>query len=139
LNFEYALVPHSGDWRQAGIYRDGMEFNNPLVVCTASSHAGVLPARWGFLEISHPNVVVSALKGGPKGTAALRVYEAAGQPTREVKIMLSGHVVAAEEVNLMEDPGQKLNVAADALQFDFRPFEIKTIKLELQRTEAPSK
>ncbi len=139
LNFEYALVPHAGDWRQAGIYRDGMEFNNPLIVCTASSHGGVLPGRWGFLEISHPNVVVSALKGGLNGTAVLRVYEAAGQATREVRIRLSGHVITAEEVNLMEDPGQKLNVVADALQFDFRPFEIKTIKLELQRSEAPSK
>ena len=79
--FDYALVPHAGDWRQAGVYRDGLEFNHPLVARTVASHPGVLPKRWGFLEIAPQNVVVSALKPGPEGTAVLRIYEAAGQPT----------------------------------------------------------
>ena len=26
----YALVPHAGDWRDAGVFRDGLEFNHPL-------------------------------------------------------------------------------------------------------------
>ncbi len=55
----------------------------------------------------------------------LRVYEAAGRPTG-AKIRLSAQVLAAEEVNLMEDPGGKLAVADNALHLDFRPFEIKT-------------
>ena len=29
LTFHYALVPHSGDWRQAEIFREGIEFNHP--------------------------------------------------------------------------------------------------------------
>jgi hypothetical protein len=31
----------------------------------------------------------------------------------------------------MEDPGHKLTVADNALQLDFRPFEIKNLKLQL--------
>ncbi len=116
---------------QAGVYRDGMEFNQPLLACPMASHPGKLPKRWGLLEITPQNVVVSALKPGSDGTAVLRVYEATGQATT-AKIRLSAQVAAAEEVNLMEDPGRKLPVADNTLQFDLRPFEIKTIKLRLQ-------
>ena len=132
LTFDYALVPHAGDWRQAGVYRDGLEFNHPLVACALASHPGTLPKRWGFLQVTPQNVVVSALKPGPDGTAVLRVYEAAGEAAAGAKVRLSARVVAAEEVNLMEDPGRKLAVAEDTLTLDLHPFEIKTIKLRLQ-------
>jgi alpha-mannosidase len=92
----------------------------------------MLPDRWGFLEITHPNIVVSALKAGKDGCAVLRIYEAAGISTKSVEIKLSAQIISAEEVNLMEDPGQKLNVASNILTLDFRPFEIKTIKLYLE-------
>jgi alpha-mannosidase len=132
LVFDYALIPHAGDWRAAGAYRDGMEFNQPLLTCPMAAHPGKLPKQWGFLEITPNNIVVSAMKPGSDGTAVLRVYEATGRATT-AKIRLLAQTVAAEEVNLMEDPGQKLPVADNALQLDFRPFEIKTIKLQTQQ------
>jgi alpha-mannosidase len=129
--FDYALLPHAGDWRQAAVYREAAEFNSPLIACPSAPHPGKLPARWGLLEVSPQNVVVSALKSGPDGTAVLRIYEATGQATA-AKIRLSPHVLAAEEVNLMEDPGRNLPLTDNALQLDLRPYEIKTIKLRLQ-------
>jgi len=136
LTFDYALVPHEGDWRQAGVYRDGLEFNNPLVAQAVAAHPGILPKRWGFLQTSPQNVVVSALKTGPNATAVLRIYEATGQAT-DASLRLSNPVAAAEEVNLMEDPGPNLAVPADhTLRVHLRPFEIKTIKLRLQSAEA---
>jgi alpha-mannosidase len=128
ITFDYALVPHAGDWRQAGVYRDGLEFNHPLLAHPVASHPGPLPKRWGFLEIAPQNIVVSALKSGPDATTVLRIYEAAGQPTA-AKIRFSSPITAAEEVNLLEDPGIKLAVADNGLQFALRAFEIKTIKI----------
>ena len=81
----YALVPHAGDWREAGVFRDGLEFNHPLLCRKVLPHAGTLPARWGLLEVSSPNVVVSALKPGRDGDgrpAGLRGGRSAG-PGRE--------------------------------------------------------
>ncbi|MDQ1470497.1 MAG: alpha-mannosidase [Bryobacterales bacterium] len=74
----YAIVPHSGDWRSATPLRAGLEFNNPLIVRTAAPHSGELPTRWGMLDVSHENVVTSALKPGRDGTTVVTVYEAAG-------------------------------------------------------------
>ncbi len=131
LAFDYALVPHAGSWNEAEMYRRGLEFNQPLVCYTAAPHAGPLPAQWGFVDISAPNVVLSALKPGPEGSTVLRVYEAAGKPT-QTNVRLAAHVSSAQEVNLMEDPGTDLEVTDNSLQLDLRPFEIKTIRMILQ-------
>ena len=131
--FHYALVAHGGDWREAGVSRNGLEFNNPLIVHKAAPHPGELPNRWGLLEISRPNVVVSALKPGKSGTTILRVYEADGRATSDVAIKLDAHILSAREANLMEDPGAKLGVANDTLRFSLHPFQIKTFALKLRR------
>jgi alpha-mannosidase len=131
FTLEYALVPHFGDWREAGVFREGLEFNNPLLAHTAAAHPGVLPDRWGFLKITPQNVVLSALKPGPGGTAVLRIYEATGTPTK-ASVRLSAQVTAAEEVNLLEDSGRELTVVDNSLQLELRAFEIKTVKLWLK-------
>lgn len=133
LTFDYSLVPHNGDWHQAGIYQDGVEFNNPLIAFTVPSHPGVLPGKWGFLEISHPNVVMSALKQGENGTVVLRIYEATGQPADGVKIEFSARVISSEEVNLMEEPIRKIKSVNNVVQLNLKPFEIKTIRLNVQQ------
>ena len=127
----YALVPHAGDWREAAVYRDGLEFNNPLIARKVSIHEGILPARWGLLNVSDPHVVVSSLKPGRDGTAVLRVYEATGCPRRGVKVALRPGLASANAVNLLEDAGDPLPVEGNGVTFDLRPFEIKTIALKL--------
>ena len=135
LTFRYALVPHNGDWREAGIYRAGLEFNNPLIARKAVRRPGILPKRWGLLEVSHPNVVVSALKPGRDGSAILRLYEAEGRAAAAVKIKLHARIKSAYEANLMEDSGRRLAVSNDTLEFAMGPFEIKTFKLQLRPLE----
>jgi len=132
LTFQYAMVPHRGDWREAQVYRAGFEFNQPLLVRKTSSHAGTLPARWGLLQISQPNIVLTAFKPGPDGAFVLRCYEAAGSVTAGVKVVVNASVTDASESNLMEDTGRKLELDSATLSLDFHPFEIKTVKLHLR-------
>jgi alpha-mannosidase len=127
----YALVPHAGDWDEAGIYRDGLEFNHPLLCRKVLPHAGKLPSRWGLLKVSDPNVVVSALKPGRDGTAVLRVYEAAGRPASRVKIAFEAKVAEARTANLLEDPEDALPVMENSVTFHLRPYQIRTIRLRL--------
>jgi alpha-mannosidase len=132
LTFDYALYPHSSDWREARTFRAGLEFNNPLIVRKLSTHNGPLPARWGLVEISPENVVLSAVKPSKDGATIIRVYEAAGRATADAAIKLNIRVRDAREANLMEDSGKELKVQNDKLRFELHPFEIKTFKLSLQ-------
>jgi alpha-mannosidase len=132
-NFEYALVPHTGEYQQWEICRAGLEFNNPLIVRPVSKHTGTLPGRWGLLEVSAPNVIVSALKPARRGALALRVYEAGNQRTENVRIELQPGVISASEANLLEEPLRKLPIRENTLVFDLAPYQIKTFKLELSK------
>jgi alpha-mannosidase len=133
-SFDYALVPHSGDWRDAEVYKAGWEFNHPLIARKVTSHSGTLPRRWGLLDISAPNVVASALMPGADGSVMLRVYEAAGKPANSVEIKVHVPVVAAAETNLLGDEIRTMAVNQNSIRLDLRPFEIETIRLNLRST-----
>ena len=131
LTFHYALLPHSGDWRKAAVYRQGMELVHPLMTRKATTHTSKLPARWGLLDISQPNVVLTALKPGPDHSTILRVYEADGKTTPDVAVHFHTRISHASEANLLEDSGSALKIKKDTIRFDLHPFEIKTIKVTL--------
>jgi alpha-mannosidase len=135
--FHYALVPHDGSWQKALVFRSGLEFNNPLIARPLGQHPGGLPQKWGLLEISPANVVLSALMRSQDGQSLIaRVYEAAGQRTSGVKMQFQPKIVSAYEVNLLEDPLQTVAAEDHSLQFDLGPFEIKTFSLKLRPLNA---
>jgi alpha-mannosidase len=132
FTFDYALVPHEGNWRQARVYRQGWEFNHPLIAQTVPSHEGQLPNRWGLLQVTPDNVIVSALKPGRSGTSVLRIYETAGKST-DVEISLSVDASAATIVNLLEDDqDETVDIVDRCLKVNLHPFEIKTVQLQLE-------
>jgi alpha-mannosidase len=133
IGFDYALLPHTGTWQEAGVYRAGLDFNNPLLSRPASVHAGKLPARWGLTEISGGHVVLSALKPSRDGEIAVRVYEAAGQPAHSVRMHFAVPLALVREANLIEDPSGEIAVHGNAFSFDLRPYEIKTFRLRFAK------
>jgi len=129
ISHDYALVPHAGTWQQAQVYRAGLEFNNPLVVRSVDAHPGAMPQRWGLLQVSAPNAVVSALKPSRDGEVALRIYEASGQSLQNAKVHFALPLASAREANLIEDPGKQLEIKGDTISFDLHPYEIRTFRL----------
>ena len=130
--FDYAIVPHAGDFRSAGVYRSGLEFNNPLVARPLARHSGSLPPRWGLLEVSPSNVVTSALSEGQNGNLILRVYEAGGQKTDGVKIKIQPGIASVDEVNLVGDRVRKADFQDNNLSFELGASEIRTFELKLK-------
>jgi alpha-mannosidase len=129
-HFDYALLPHSGDWRDADLTRRGMEFNRPLLVLKAAKQTGALPARHSLFEVSAPNVVVSAVKATAEGIV-IRVYEAHGEETNTVTLRSAAEIQAAWETNLIEKEASPLavNTAERSISFEIGKFEIKTFLL----------
>ena len=97
--FDYALVPHAQDWVQARISQEGMSFNHPLMARSAAPHVGTLPGGWHFLDVSNPNVLVSAMKLSEDGEGAvLRVYESAGEDVKGCAFHFTAGLAAVEEI-----------------------------------------
>ncbi len=79
--FTYALCPHQGSYREAEMYRRGLEFNDPLIAVSDFTPAAntPLPSQKSFLR-SSDDFVVTAFKLAGYPLASLRgqhgdVYE----------------------------------------------------------------
>ena len=68
----YALVPHAGDWRAGGRFPRRLGAQSPLLCRNVLPHTGSLPKRWGLVDVSNPNVVLSSLKPSRDGDVALQ-------------------------------------------------------------------
>lgn len=128
--FDYSLVPHKGDWKDAELVRRGAEFNRPLIASKVEKREGRLPQRLSLFTVSAENVAVSAVRATEKGLV-VRVYETNGKATNGVQLTAATLITSAQETNLIEKEGQTVPVSGDGstLTFDIGAFEIKTFLL----------
>jgi len=120
--FAYALVPHAGGWREAGIVGEAACFNAPL-----RAIAGPVPDS--FASVDDPNLVLDTIKRAEdSGALVLRLYEAHGARGR-ARVRVAERFAAARRATILEDDGEALEIDGDAVLVPFRPHEIITIKL----------
>ncbi len=75
--FDYALVPHSGEWEaeEALVLREAQAFNIPLRTVATNQHEGTLPSLATLIEVEPRELVVSAIKQSNDGKGIIvRVY-----------------------------------------------------------------
>jgi len=60
--FSYRLMPHLGDWRQAGVHRRAIEFNHPLEAIAHEPQEALLPSSGTFFHIDPGDSFVQALR-----------------------------------------------------------------------------
>ena len=129
--FTYSLYAHGGTWKDALSVRRGYELNYPLLARQEEKHAGSLPEQHSLLTIAGDNVVLTAVKKAEDSNALiLRYYEWAGQES-DVQLHPSAEIAGAEETDLMERPLHPLSVAKGEVAVHTKPFEIKTVRLQL--------
>jgi alpha-mannosidase len=94
--FTLRLVPHAGDWRDAGVVRLAAELNQPPFPLLESYHDGDLPQSRSFMSVTGASVVPTVLKMAEDGDDAMvvRAYETTGRPA-EATIEVLGRTVTA--------------------------------------------
>jgi alpha-mannosidase len=121
--FAYALMPHTGGWREAGVVDEAARFNAPL--------------RWGA-GTRAPDSLARVLGGGllldtikraeDSDAVVLRLYEPYG--ARGVSLLqLALPFQAACLANALEDDGDELPVEGDTIRVPYRPHQIVTVKV----------
>jgi mannosylglycerate hydrolase len=58
----FALCPHSGGWRESGLYKEAGSFLTGLALYQTNGHPGTLAPDGGMLSLAPESLVVSALK-----------------------------------------------------------------------------
>ena len=134
--FSYAIYPHLGDLHEAQVVQRAKAYNQPLVVAdVAGDQTGVAPLQMGLLRKALPsNILISSAKLAEDGSGIiLRLYETENKRSN-VALELDTRVAAVAQVNMKEEIGSAKALTLDngRTQIDFRPFEIKTLKLSMR-------
>jgi len=98
-DFRVRLVPHAGDWREAGVVRLAAELNQPPFALIETSHGGPLAQRASYASDGAGPVVVTVVKQAESGDGSLvvRAYEAAGRPARAtIELPLADRTIEAD-------------------------------------------
>ncbi len=125
--FRYACYPHGGDWREARVPQFAAAFNQPLLLApTAHPESAV-----SFFQVEHPAIRIDTVKLAEEGgEVVLRLYESHGSTVR-TRLHTHRSVHRAWEGNLLEEERKPLRTARDGILLRFRPFEIKTVILDV--------
>jgi alpha-mannosidase len=129
-NFEYSIIPHTGNWQTA--FRQAYAFETPLRAVGTGIHHGSLPAISSFMESSPEAFVVTAVKASEDGRGWLvRGYNITGEL---INITLKPWKMfkQAEQINLAEEKLFPLKVDnAGAVSLPVRGHEIVSVLFQI--------
>ncbi len=108
--FDYELVPHAGDWREAQPTRRAVVLGSPVRAQLESFHDGTLPPRHSFASDGAGAVQVTAVKGTEDDGSDLivRAVETTGSPAHAVL---------------------DLPIVGRSLELDFGPNQLRTFRV----------
>ncbi len=134
--FTYSLYPHEQDWRGAQVVRKAAELNHPAIVVSipaagdsALTGQGALPHEQSMIPLESRSVMLDTMKAAELGDGTIfRFYESSGS-RESVSIRLPKSPSRVCIVNLLEEEIEHLGVDDGILRLEFKPFEIKSIKI----------
>jgi alpha-mannosidase len=126
----YSLRGYRGDFAEGQAYRDGLGLNQSLdtrcVYDTESPKS--LPGRMSFVELEGTGIVTSAVKPAEDGEGfVLRAYEVVGRAA-EAKLLACTGLRYLYEADPLENRCGEI----DADGISFHPFEIKTLRFDME-------
>ena len=123
-HFAYALVPHEGDLRDAGVIAEAEHFNLPL-----SLRAGQGEGR--VVSVDRPGVSVEAVKWADRSDAVVvRLCEVWGS-RGPVRVTLHRPFVSVARTDLLERAVSPLAGHDGTVELELRPFELVTLAFDL--------
>jgi alpha-mannosidase len=128
--FTYSILPFAGSFGDAGVVRSAYELNSPA---TALAGAGGKTDGYSLFTVDASAVIVECVKvpeNGGSGELVLRMYESLGGRCRTA-LHFSKAIGSASETDMLEDNPKTLKVQGKDLALEFRPFEIKTVRVKL--------
>jgi alpha-mannosidase len=124
--FTYAVYAWNGSLAESDVVKEAYDLNAPVMIVPGAAGNGSL------FSLDAPNVVIETVKPAEDGSSdvIVRLYEAKRSATR-CNLTTPLPVQSAEQTNMMEEHEADLALEGSQITLDFRPFEIKTVRLHL--------
>ncbi|HOW84393.1 MAG TPA: glycoside hydrolase family 38 C-terminal domain-containing protein [Candidatus Aminicenantes bacterium] len=130
--FVYGIAGHAGDFRRGGADWQGLRLDQPPAAFLSAAHAGALGKSFSLMSVSNGRVRALALKKAEQGDEiVVRLVEMSGRPAKGVKVSFPAPLLAAREVNGVEDEVGPARLAGGALVADFGPFQVRSFAVKM--------
>jgi alpha-mannosidase len=125
--FTYAFYAWDGCFADSGVVRESYDLNVPAL--SAPGDAGTA----SLFAVDTPNVIVEAVKPAEDGSQDIivRLYEAKRMATR-CTLTTTLPLGAVALTDMLENIQSVLPCEGGAIPLEFRPFEVKTVRLALR-------
>lgn len=125
--FTYSLLPHAGAFSAAAVVQPACELNAPPRLCVGK--IGEEPVS--LAAVSADNILIDTVKRAENGNGyVLRLYEC--EKTRTSAVLTLGFPFKkVYEANMMEDVVRELALQDGGVELTLKPFEIKTLLVEV--------
>jgi alpha-mannosidase len=128
--FSYALVPHYGPYNYAGIVQAAYAFNAPLRASRLAPGAGETGSLPAFVACEDRNIIVESVKKAEDtNDLIVRLYEC-HNARGKAELSCARSFQSAMLCDLEENEIAELDVQDGIVEFEYKPFEILTIKLK---------
>ncbi len=128
--FTYSIMPHEGDYIDAGTVRQGYELNVPMHAVVVKGTKGDMAKEMSFFTVSADNVILETVKRAEKEDATLLRFYECHNIRANVNVSAQIPFDKVYECDLMEDNIAEIKHTNNTFSFDIKPFEIKTFKLK---------
>jgi Alpha-mannosidase len=128
--FTYSIYPHAGGWREGRTVEMAYNLNVPAYSMTEEAHDGMLPEKMGIVSVDKENVVIEVVKKAENSNSViLRLYECFNKRDN-VKLTFFKEIEEAWECDLMENSEKKIRPNGSNIEFEIKPYEIKTFMIK---------
>jgi len=131
--FTYSILPFVGSFGNSGVIRSAYELNSPATAIVGTCGISGGTAKKSLCTVDGNAIIVECIKvpeNGNCGELILRLYESLGGKCRTA-LRFARELRYAAETDMLEDNPKALSIQGGTLELEFRPFEIKTVRVQL--------
>ena len=123
----YALMPHAGDFREAGVIEAAEDLNSPLLMAHGNLAAG---SSRSLVDVDTRQVIVETIKcAEDSDDVIVRLYEAWGGSCM-ARLRTTLPASRAYLCDLLERERDEVAVRDGVIELELTPFKILTLKLQ---------
>lgn len=127
-SFCYSLLPHTGDFRTAGVIREAYSLNQPMICREIPSQQGSLPETYGPVVCASGSFILETMKKAEDGDdLILRGYDAFNE-AGTVVLELDERIREVWLCDLMERETERLPMDKNRVAIAVSNFEIITLR-----------
>ncbi len=131
-SFTYAIYPHVGTWKTANTIQRAYALNNAPYAKIKQNEGGTLAKSFSAVHVMDNNIIAEVLKKAEdENGIILRLYETDNKRTNTL-LQLQLNIKEVFLCDMLENNIENLVHNLNCLNLQFKPYEIKTIKIVLQ-------